>query len=1111
MDNDDFDALLAEYDERLARGATFALPVRPEDPALQKRFNDARACLDLLESAFPRHRPTTLDHRLGATAIASLFPAPATIGRFEIRRELGRGGHGVVFLAFDPILKRDVALKVPRPEVLHGVEMRLRFRREAQAAARLQHTNLVPLYDAGEIGPVCYLVSEYCPGPTLSEWLRGQTIPVSPADAARVIAPLADAVGYMHAHGVLHRDIKPGNVILQFPVGESEDGAAPNAEICHLTSAVPRITDFGLARFSEDATLHTRTGAVLGTPGYMAPEQAAGEGTEIGPSTDVYALGVMLYELLIGRPPFQGMTDLETLRQVTSAAPTPPRRIRNDVPRDLDTIVLKCLEKEPRRRYRTACELADELRLFLEGAPIRSRPVGFVGRAVRWRRRRPAAAALIAITAAAMAALVVMTLVRNRELSAYNANLERLNGRLASAAQEAREHQQIAESHALRASEGLYAAQISQAALAAREGDMQELATLLDAWNPRPDEQDVRGFEYWYLRQQARQNHRVLLAADSDLYILTKSPDGTIVAAGGKDGTAWLIDHVTGATVHTIATGQIEVNGIAFSPDGKEAATAGDDGTIRIWDLASERERLCIHAHPQKAFQVVYAHDGSSIVSCGTDPDIHVFDAHTGDRRYTLTGHTNAVQSLELDVDGRTLVSTSNDQTARLWDLDARTQVGLFSSNRALGPVAISPNPPLVVTGNDGGMVEVRRLPDGRKLGSGEHLNRMRALALHPDRSLLAAGDATGSIRLWRLQPAGEMEAKHVALWHAHRGGVGSIVWSPDGTRLLSAGSDGRVVSWSLATLLNPRPRVFPAGGVHDAMLIPKTELLVATGPTLTLWNWKTGAKVSTIAEEVCRQASVSSDGRLIAAINNDGILRVFARSNSAAELPQYECVATWESAGDLTRVQVAPDSKTIAVARWRRREQNVDPEHAVWLLSLPDLSEKQALPVESVNRMAFAPDSECLVLRTEDGLVLWNRRTNQKLWEVSQNDAESFSFSPDGRLLFSRIDMRGAIVRDARNGKERLRFGMHRAPLASIVLAPDGRTLATAAEDGMIRLWHLATGRILFDLYHSGGDASIIGFSADGRNLICVADSDSTPRQKQIVIFETANRVDEN
>jgi len=209
--------------------------------------------------------------------------------------------------------------------------------------------------------------------------------------------------------------------------------------------------------------------------------------------------------------------------------------------------------------------------------------------------------------------------------------------------------------------------------------------------------------------------------------------------------------------------------------------------------------------------------------------------------------------------------------------------------------------------------------------------------------------------------------------------------------------------------------------------------------------------------------------------------------------------------------VQIAPDSKTVAVARWRRGERNVDPEHAVWLLSLPDLSEKQALPVESVNRMAFVPDSEHVVLRTQGGLVLWNRRTNQKLWEVSQNDAESLAFSPDGRLLFSRIDMRGVIVRDARDGTEHLHFGMHRAALTSIVQTPDGRTLATAAEDGIIRLWHLATGRILFDLYHGGGAARIAGFSADGCNLICVVDTDSIPRQKQIVIFETANRVDEN
>src|SRR6185369_2091756 len=169
------------------------------DAALRDRFAEARACIDLLEATFPRHPGSTLNGNLGATAFSPLFPPPTTIGRFVIRRELGRGGHGVVFLAFDPVLKREVALKVPRPEILHSAEMRLRFRREAESAARLEHTNLVPLYEAGEIGPVCYLVSAYCPGPTLCAWLRSRKTPPAPADVVRFVAPLADAVGYMHS------------------------------------------------------------------------------------------------------------------------------------------------------------------------------------------------------------------------------------------------------------------------------------------------------------------------------------------------------------------------------------------------------------------------------------------------------------------------------------------------------------------------------------------------------------------------------------------------------------------------------------------------------------------------------------------------------------------------------------------------------------------------------------------------------------------------------------------------------------------------------------------------------------------------------------------------
>jgi serine/threonine protein kinase len=320
--------------------------------------------------------------------------APPLFGRFQLLRELGRGGCGVVFLAFDPVLGRKVALKVPRPEALLAPELRQRFVREARAGAALDHPNLVPVYEAGEVGSICYIATAYCPGPTLAEWLKTHAGPVPPRRAARLVATLADAVHAIHQHGIWHRDLKPGNILLtesgDLPAeaGAAEASLPPDDDgplFCGRFT--PRITDFGLAKLLDGGGEETRTGVVLGTPAYMAPEQAQGRPDAFGPAADVYALGVILYELLVGRRPFQGDSQTGLLRRVAHEEPVPPRRSCPGLPRDLEAVCLKCLEKEPQRRYPSAEELAGDLRRFLAGQPTQARPLTGWQRAGRWIRR----------------------------------------------------------------------------------------------------------------------------------------------------------------------------------------------------------------------------------------------------------------------------------------------------------------------------------------------------------------------------------------------------------------------------------------------------------------------------------------------------------------------------------------------------------------------------------------------------------------------------------------------------------------------------------------------------------------------------------------------------
>jgi WD40 repeat protein len=330
------------------------------------------------------------------------IPISGHVGRFEVRGHIGHGGFGVVLAAHDPRLHREVAVKVPRLGSLLAPNMRDRFLREARAAAALDHPNILPIYEAGEADGLCYIASAFCRGPTLSEWLKQRNEPVPFRTAAWLVAELAAAVEHAHSRGVLHRDLKPANVLLE-PDGD-HSSHAPEA---HSFPFVPRISDFGLAKLQNEDADATQGNVVMGTPSYMAPEQAYGWSHNVGPAADVYALGAILYELITGRPPFTGDSELETLVRVRKEEPVPPVSLRPRTPRDLETICLRCLDKEPHRRFRSAGELAADLRLYLAGKPICARPIGSVAKSARWCRRNPVVAGL---TGSLLGALVLIAI-----------------------------------------------------------------------------------------------------------------------------------------------------------------------------------------------------------------------------------------------------------------------------------------------------------------------------------------------------------------------------------------------------------------------------------------------------------------------------------------------------------------------------------------------------------------------------------------------------------------------------------------------------------------------------------------------------------------------------
>ncbi len=336
-------------------------------------------------------------------------PNTCVIGDHEIIEELGRGGMGVVYKARHRSLDRVVALKMMLSAESASPEERTRFRREAESAARLQHANIVQIHDIGEDAGRPFFSLEYIDGGNLNKHLAG--FPQPPLDAARLVMTLAHAIQYAHDRGVVHRDLKPANILLAGVRGQGS--AVRTMERSYLTpdpsplTPIPKITDFGLAKRLDGGGGNTQTGSILGTPSYMAPEQAYGNSDAVGPAADVYALGAILYELLTGRPPFRAASILETLEQVRSQEPVALRHLQPKLPRDIETICLKCLQKDPRRRYSQAADLANDLGAFLAGEPIRARPVAAWERGWKWARRRPAVAALLVTLATAMVVLIV--------------------------------------------------------------------------------------------------------------------------------------------------------------------------------------------------------------------------------------------------------------------------------------------------------------------------------------------------------------------------------------------------------------------------------------------------------------------------------------------------------------------------------------------------------------------------------------------------------------------------------------------------------------------------------------------------------------------------------
>ena len=1049
-----------------------------------------------------------------------------TVPGYEILAEVGRGGMGIVYKARQESLGRLVAIKT-----LHGSHWGnsayvARLRWEAKGLSRLAHPNVVRVIDVVETPVAVSIILEFVEGENLSRRLQG--LAMVPKKAAELALELARTLAFVHQHGLLHRDIKPGNVMIDVngsikvadfglvkeDVGFVELAETGEHQIITVKSDQPTEVGQGIL---------TAVGECLGTPNYMAPEQTWGNQAAVDVRCDVYGIGATLYEMLSGRPPFQGVSQADTFEQVRHRPPASLSLSNPTIPRDLKTICLKCLEKEPERRFRNAQELAEELDRFQRGLPILSRPIGSVERGWRWCRRRPALASLMATSLAGLLAVVALLAVNNRNLATYNRDLTRVFDELKStvselnvAAATAKTLQRVAEQHERQAKDGLYAADINRAAIAMVQGDTRELTSLLERQIPGPNEVDRRGFEWWHLYRKAKRARRLLLEVDAPLYLLRPTPTRDFLAVAGADAVVRIIHPETGQLEQQIPTGQIEVNGVAYSPNGKELATAGDDGTIIIWNRKTAMPRLVIKAHPGKVFQLVYTQNGSQIISCGNNPVIRAFDTGTGEPVFVLEGHVDTVQSLFLADDGKTLVSTADDLSVRLWNLEDRTELMSFTSTGDVGPAEFDRKRSLLIVGNASGDLQTFDTREKREIKSLKHLDRISSLALHRNGQLLAVGNASGQIRLRSLSPTGEFMEDSYQPWHAHRGVVHSLVWSPDGSRLTSAGDDGRVFSWDLSVARSAEPKEIELAMGDEFRRQPTTSRLLVRSPQNIVihWDWKQEQPVSRCSTPGLTLSSVSPDGKMFAAVLPRGLNENFDKSDEAHlyAIPaepgvalDQGLIAKWAPMqGELRNIRFSPDSQMIAVSKWYQRNPDEVEDHTVWLVDLNQIDSPRRIPVLFAKDCCFSPDGKRVALVTRTALVLWDIASETIVWEVPNTFIQQIAYSHDGTLIATCGNDRLVRVVDSRDGTIRFQSTNHRAPVRCVVFSPDGRLLATAAGDGTIKLWHVASGQELVELPNAVDDIPHIEFSDDGNQLICqMRRHGSTDVSDRIVIFD--------
>jgi eukaryotic-like serine/threonine-protein kinase len=931
-------------------------------------------------------------------------------GNYEIFGEIAQGGMGVVYRARQLGVGRMVALKMIRGSAVASAEMRMRFQLEAAAVGRLDHPNIVSLIETGEHQGELFIALGLVEGNSLAELSAGCTLrdAVWLRRCATLLATVARAVHYAHQRGVLHRDLKPSNILVD-DRGE------------------PKVTDFGLAKIHESDAGLTRSGAVLGSPNYMPPEQAAGPAHTLTTAADVYSLGAILYQMICGQPPFEAPTAVETMRRVVDSDLVPPRRLNPEVDRDLESICRKCLEKEPQRRFSSAADLAGDLERWLAGLPTHARPMVPIERAWRWCRRNPALASLTLVSGICLVALMTGAAFAIHRIQTANRESQALLRRL----------------------------QLEQAESYFADGDSARgialLAHLLRA-QPNDLTAGIRLKSALELRPIARPFTRPWLAG-SEILALGFDPAESRGVVLSRQGELHVCNLETGAaSTFGLSGGEPLVRG-AISRDATRLASAHADGTVMLWDVARPQPAFTVLEHPGPVRFLEFDPQGGLLATGCEDGSVRVWVVDTGVLHRPVMQHPGMCRAAAFNPGARMLATGCEDGVARIWPIDGDggpTMAGSFPN--AVWVISFDPAGTRLAAGSVHG--HVRIWPLSREAGSALDLFFAAALTdlqFSPSGHLVAVAgwSSHSAAQVWHTD-TGQPAAPPLA----HRANVTGIRFSPDGGRLLTLSQDTTARVWSTEDWTPVVDALVHVGGVANAAWGPSGRR-VATGSYAGVVWWELpgpepAAMLWPDPGRILTATSRAKSGRLLT-LSSDGTLRSWGSARSGA----------------LVELKLSVDAPSLAVfSPSGRTVALVSPELELRVFETDSgIATTSPMPLPGPPSFAaISPLDDAILAGTADG-ILWRfrlTRAGSRIELCRVEGLQGVMFSPDGRRLATVSSERTARIWDATSGKPLTPPLLHDGAVEHAAFSPDGTWLATASSDSYARVWHAVRGNLL-------------------------------------------------